>query len=274
MDDNCYVLLIDILGFTKLVETKSSHEILNIIKKFLSYFEAIDGKDNLSTLNFSDSAILWQKNPTKKDFLRFSTISVLMCSNLLANKIPCRGAIAYGPFTVNPDDNDKHNVFFGKALIEAYKAQASENWIGITVCPSAVNHIDPDIIDKCSGGHFLKRSDGTLLLNPFLSIQRFYKEFDKPGLGWVKGSPYELYLLLELLAFKFINDEASKFTDNCDFSSREACKYHNAIAFLQKVLPGDCFKKAKEKSNYVEMKYGEPRIINTKSGSRLYHLIL
>jgi len=265
MGNKCYVLLIDILGFTDIVKTKSSKKILNIIKKFMSSFEKIEAKDKLSSLYFSDSAILWQRNPSKEDFLIFSTASVLMCSNLLAYEIPCRGSIAYGPFIVKPDIRDKHDIFFGKALIEAYKAQAKENWIGVTVCPSAVKHADPNIIKKCSRGHFLKRSDGTLLLNPFLSIQNVYKsntrEVINSGLGWVKGSPFELYLSLELLAFKFIVENASKFTINCDFSSRVASKYHGTISFLQEVLSKDCFKWAQKMINCVEMKYGKPRII-------------
>jgi hypothetical protein len=76
----------------------------------------------------------------------------------------------------------------------------------------------------------------------------------------MKGSPYELILPIELLAFKFIFDEASKFTDNSDFSSRVACKYHATISFLRKVLPGDCFEWARKMSSRVEIKHGEPRI--------------
>ncbi len=267
MSDNCYVLWIDILGFTDLVKEKSSKDILNIITRFLGCLEGIGSGDTLTSIYFSDSAIVWQKSPSKKgeDFLRFSAASVLMCSNLLANEIPCRGAIAYGPFIVERDISDKYDIFFGEALIEAYKAEANENWLGVTVCPSAAKYVESSIIDKYSGGHFLKRNDETLLLNPFLSIQRAYnskpREDANSNLEWVKGPTNKLFLLLELLAFKFIFKNAKEFANNRDFSGRVASKYHTTISFLREVLPGGCFEWAQNMSNFVKMKYGEPKIV-------------
>jgi len=270
MDDKCYVLLIDILGFTELVNTKGADEILDIITKFLGSFEWIEKmvKVNISSIYFSDSVILWQRNPAKEDFLKFTTASVLSFSHLLAYQIPCRGTITYGPFIVKPDISNKYDIFFGRALIEAYKAQSKEKWIGVTVCPSAVEHAGASIINKYAGGHFLIRNDKTLLLNPFLSIQRAYKKVTKKivnqGLDWVRGTPLERFLLPELLAFKFILETALTFSDRCDFSSKVASKYHSTVSFLQKVLPRGCFKWAQKMCNCVEMKFGKPLIIDPK----------
>jgi hypothetical protein len=268
MDNDCYVLMIDILGFTELVkrERENPNKILDIITKFLGCYEGIEAKDNLSSIYFSDTAILWQKNPSKEDFLKFSIASVLMCSNLLANRIPCRGAIAHGPFIVKRDRRNKHDIFFGEALIEAYKAQAKENWIGVTVCPSAVKYAGPKIIKRFSDGHFLKRDERIVLLNPFLAIQRVYEsrnqEVVNQGLGWVKGSPHELFFSIELLAFKFILDKALEFTNDRDFTSKVACKYYATVSFLRKVLHSGCFEWAQKMCSFVEMKFGKPRIID------------
>jgi hypothetical protein len=189
-----------------------------------------------------------------------------MCSNLLANEIPCRGAISYGSFIVERDKIDKYDIFFGKALIEAYKAEAKENWLGVTVCPSAANYVESSIIDKYSGGHFLKRKDEALLLNPFLSIQRAYKsrpqENVNSDLEWVKSLPYSLFLLFELLAFKFVLKNAKEFAGKHDFSGRVASKYHTTVSFLREVLPGGCFEWAQEMSRFVIMKYGDPKIVD------------
>jgi hypothetical protein len=266
--DNCYVLWIDILGFSDLVKKKSSKDILDIITRFLGCLEGIKAEDNISCIYFSDSAIVWQKNPSKKgeDFLDFSSASVLMCSNLLANNIPCRGAIAYGPLTVTRDISDKYDIFFGDALIEAYKAEVMENWIGVTVCPSAVEHIESNFVDQYSGGHFVKRDDNCLLLNPCCTVQHAYtstpREILDAGLEWVETFPYRFIFMMELLAFKFIVTKAKKFADKCDFSGRVASKYHTTLSFLRKVLPTGCFDWAKKISEFVEMKDCEPKIVN------------
>lgn len=264
--DNCYVLWIDILGFTELVKERSSKDILDIITRFLGCLAGVEAEKNISCIYFSDSAIVWQKNPSKKgeDFLDFSSASVLMLSHLLAYNIPCRGAISYGPLTVTRDISDKYDIFFGDALIEAYKAEGRENWIGVTVCPSAVKHIEPDYIDQYSGGHFVKRDDGCLLLNPVCTIQHAYSSISREtldlGLGWVETFPFKFLFLMELLAFKFILTEAQNFSASGDFSGRVASKYHTTLSFLQKVLPRDCYKWAQKISALVKMEDGEPKI--------------
>ncbi|MNP72674.1 hypothetical protein D3C76_1692760 [compost metagenome] len=74
----------------------------------------------------------------------------MVLSALLAAGVPARGAISFGEFEVDFDSTGRHHVYFGKALIEAYKAEQREKWIGITIMPSAWKPFEaekPGIID-------------------------------------------------------------------------------------------------------------------------------
>lgn len=59
-------------------------------------------------------------------FLDVYAIASMVLSALLAAGIAARGAISFGEFEVDFDSSGRHQVNFGKALIEAYKAEQKE----------------------------------------------------------------------------------------------------------------------------------------------------
>ncbi|RLA43090.1 MAG: hypothetical protein DRR42_22335, partial [Gammaproteobacteria bacterium] len=170
-----YLLFLDILGFSQLVETKSAEEIYSVIDDALKAFERWEELNgSFRTIYFSDTFIFYQDPKGYGDwaFLDVYAIGGMVLSALLAEGIPARGAISFGEFEVKLDTSSRHQVYFGKALVEAYQAEQREKWVGITILPSAWRPYEannPGVIDTfATEGVWSKRRDDVLLLNPLL----------------------------------------------------------------------------------------------------------
>lgn len=243
LDQGRYLLFLDILGFSQLVETKSAEEIYAIIDNALKTFGRWEELNGLfKTIYFSDTFIFYQdpKGYGSWAFLDVYAIGGMVLSALLAESIPARGAISFGEFEVKFDTTGRHQVYFGKALIEAYKAEQREKWIGITILPSAWHPYEAQnlgIIDAFASERvWLKRDDEVLLLNPFIKLQSWYSlaligEVDKPYSQW--NAPE---FPNDIRGFKFIREQAEAYAARNDFTSTTAIKYHTTERFLRSIL--------------------------------------
>jgi len=249
LDQGRYLLFLDILGFSKMVETKTTPEIYAVIDDALKSFgrwEKLNG--SFKTIYFSDTFIFYQASEGYESwaFLDIYAISGMILSALLAKEIPARGVISFGEFEVKLDTTGFTQVYFGKALIEAYKAEQLEKWIGITILPSAWNPYEaenPGTIDAFAYEKvWLRRNDDTLLLNPFVKLKGWYLssligEVDKPYSKWdMPEFPNDI------LGFKFIRDQADAYAAINDFFSPAAIKYHMTIRFLESILGDQLYK--------------------------------
>jgi len=153
--------------------------------------------------------------------------------------------ISFGEFEVEFDSTARHQVYFGKALIEAYKAEQQEKWNGITILPSAWGPFDvlsPGSIDAfASEKAWLKRGDGVLLLNPFIKLRSWYSsavmgEVDKPY-SRLNASEFPN----DIVVFKFLREQAAAYALKNDFSSPAAIKCHTTIRLLETVLGKDLY---------------------------------
>lgn len=157
MSQGRYLLFLDILGFSELVETKSVKEVYAVVDNALQAFGRWEELNALfKTIYFSDTFVFYQDPKGYGDwaFLDIYAIGGMVLSALLAAGIPARGAISFGEFEVELDSSGRHQVYFGKALIEAYQAEQKEKWIGITILPSAWEAYDaanPGMIDVLPG---------------------------------------------------------------------------------------------------------------------------
>lgn len=243
-----YLLFLDILGFSELVETRSPYEVYAVIDNALKTFGRWEELNGLfKTIYFSDTFLFYQesKGYHKWAFLDVYAIGGMILSALLSANIPARGAISFGEFEVEFDSTGRHQVYFGKALIEAYKAEQREKWIGITIMPSAwtpFERDDPGIIDSFAREKvWSKRDDGVLLLNPFIKLRSWHisaliGEVDKPYSNW--DAPE---FPNDILGFKFLRDKAAFYTAKNDFTSPTAIKYHTTIRFLESILGKDLY---------------------------------
>lgn len=243
-----YLLFLDILGFSELVESKSVEDIYAIINDALQAFGRWEELNKLfRTIYFSDTFIFYQEPKGYGDwaFLDAYGIGGMILSALLAKGIPARGAISFGEFEVKDDESGRHQVYFGNALIEAYRAEQKESWIGITILESAwslyENHNPGSIAAFEDERVWIRRHDNVLLLNPFIKLRGWHiydliGEIKKPYLHWdVPDFPNDI------LGFKFLRDCAAAYASRGDFSGKEAIKYHATIAFLKQVLGDDLY---------------------------------
>lgn len=241
--DGRYLLLLDILGFSNLVETRGHQEVYATIEKALEpfrYWERLNGC--FRTIYFSDTFVFYQESKGFHTslFLDIYAIGGMVLSALLAEKIPARGAISFGEFNVNADSSGRHQLYFGRAMIEAHRAEQREKWIGITVLPSAWKPYDesePGLIDVFARERvWLRRVDDVLLLNPFVKLNIWASSIEMPGEVQRPYSKHDEGLTTDLLGLKFLRDTAQSFAERDDFLSPEAVKYHATILFLKKVL--------------------------------------
>jgi hypothetical protein len=234
---------LDILGFSDLVEERNPEDIYAVIDSALQSFTRWEELNKLfKTIYFSDTFLFYQENKGYGDwaFLDVYGIGAMLMSALLAQGIPVRGSITFGEFEVRNDSSNKHQIYFGKALIEAYKTEKRENWIGITIQPSAwkpyearnkgtIKIFESEKVWKC-------REDGVLLLNPFIKLRSWYQddligEIDKPYMDWDQPE-----FPNDIRGFKFLREKAAGYAKRGDFSGRESVKYHTTLAFLREIL--------------------------------------
>jgi hypothetical protein len=250
-----FILYFDILGFRELVKKGNADTVYNTVNNTLQkihewggarWFDPDEGKSDYSIVYFSDTIILSRKDMDYniETLEQVTTLSSIIFSALLADRIPIRGVISYNDFTNKVDSLNKHDIFFGNALIEAYDSEKKENWLGVTVCASALKssaEIANDIYSEKYGNKWFIRKDETtgdidLLIKPFQSIIDA-----RSGKLNIQFYNYSMVELNDLKALSFIIEKENYYIKNCDFSSRIASKYYSTIACAKKVLGDECF---------------------------------
>ena len=242
-----YLLFLDILGFSALVDSEGPEKVYEIINDAVQCFERWRGTNSdFKTIYFSDTFLFHQEKAGYHYslFLDIYAIGGMLLSALLARGIAARGAISFGEFEVRVDASANHQLYFGKALVEAYRAEQRENWIGITILPSAWKPWSPSG-DGCkefqSERQWLFRDDGCLMLMPFIKLATWHQmdligEVDKPYLDWdAPDFPNDIK------GFAFLRKTACSYAKKGDFSSRVAVKYHATMAFLEQAMGEELF---------------------------------
>ena len=243
-----FLLFLDILGFSELVAKRSPEDIYAVIDGALQAFDRWEKLNRcFRTIYFSDTFLFYQESRGYGDWASLDVYAIggMVLSALLARGIPARGAISFGQFEIRSDGLSKRQVYFGSALIEAYRAEQRENWIGITIQQSAWAPYEAKNNGVISAfeneGVWKKRQDGVLLLNPFIKLRGAYSEdligeIDKPYLEW--DAPE---FPNDILGFRFLHEQAAAYAKVGDFSGKVAVKYHATIAFLKEVLGNEIY---------------------------------
>jgi len=142
---NYFVAFFDILGFKNLVEKNSHEELMDIYKVCL--YENLNMNENISdsifnrftpakektsseirTFVISDSIILVQNDMTQRGFLNLIAKCQVILSSSLAEGIPLRGALSYGPVTII--ENQRGTTIVGRGLTKAYSLESAQQWSG------------------------------------------------------------------------------------------------------------------------------------------------
>lgn len=139
-----FVAFFDILGFGSWVESEGSKKVFTYVRGFLNLMvrSSLPGstvhqdmsvdiqKSDIGYINFSDSIVFYSRDDSYHCLKAMLTVcgefmNVVICgpSRML------RGAIAHGEFYADP----KANAYVGKALIDAYKLEEDQDWLGLSL---------------------------------------------------------------------------------------------------------------------------------------------
>lgn len=144
-----FVTFFDILGFKKLIETKSYDEMKAIIDNFyktnLNSISKVGEYDfSIETISFSDSVVrvsILSENYSQKDYCNalLNELTNLSCiqMELIKSGVLIRGGISFGEIYYNSNDG----VVFGVGLNDAYKLESE-----LANYPRII--IDPNILDE------------------------------------------------------------------------------------------------------------------------------
>lgn len=161
-----YVLYADIMGFKDRV-MRTEHSVLEeqfekLLTEIIAWLEPFKLGGTFKVSFFSDSILIVDKN-SKEGFNRISKAAAGLMQVSLKNQFPIKGAISKGMFTYK----GKKQLFFGRAVVDAYLLQEQVHYYGIV----AHHSVESDIKDYANG----------------------WEEVDKEGARFTKGrNPYVL----------------------------------------------------------------------------------
>lgn len=131
------IALLDVLGFSSLVGDQDFDGI------FSGYVETIR-KAILRTdktvdyVVFSDSIVLISGGCEENDLLAIAEITSTLSFDMMINQgLALRGCISHGPVTYSNDDKDV--VVAGVPIVEAYRYEQLQNWIGVIISPKTIS---------------------------------------------------------------------------------------------------------------------------------------
>ena len=145
-----YVALLDVLGFSSLVSSDGDGRRLESYLECLQNALRIDAsRPQVDFVVFSDSIVLTTSEDSEGSLPALLLGSSRVLGLMLAAGIPVRGAIAYGSYSRRAVSS---SVFVaGKAIIDAYRFEMAQDWVGIMLAPSAVERV-PRLAELCSIG--------------------------------------------------------------------------------------------------------------------------
>lgn len=132
-----FVLFLDIMGFKDRVEKTSLNELRDSLMNFKTknkklnplLMDAKTSCEHIRLAQFSDSIVAVSESDTKDDLNRILKVGVILMQTALESQFALRGALSLGQMVF-----DKNNqLFFGKALVDAYLLEESLNCYGIVL---------------------------------------------------------------------------------------------------------------------------------------------
>jgi hypothetical protein len=129
-----WVVCLDIMGSKRLIEKEYWMQVFDVYAEAINNFQR-DAFDRhlIRRITFSDSFILYTTDGSALSYRALDSFVRYFIVSLISKKIPIRGAMSFGELYAD----DAHGLYFGKALIEAYKISESQDWIGFVLCETA-----------------------------------------------------------------------------------------------------------------------------------------
>ena len=234
-----FLLYIDLLGFSEIVQSKSDllPELFRILDKSNAHKHG-----SFRVIQFSDTLLVYNE-PELKTEHDHSYVAMYLCEfaqeiqyMLLGRDVFLRGLITYGQFddTGPTPNSDYKNVraFWGKALIKAYRAESGIQAVGLFVDDTAKPHMyifETHPYDADNGIWFADTA--TMLRGMFFDGDDFsYAKMD------ITSSGNEALLAYDFVYLKRLYEHGHDDT----LPPRVRAKYLTTWEFYRQKYPGLC----------------------------------
>ncbi|HBG77873.1 MAG TPA: hypothetical protein DDW84_03340 [Phycisphaerales bacterium] len=136
---NCWIAYFDVLGFSRMIKEDSGNLVGFVEVDYKEIIRALitTGKydpDFVNILWFSDTFLLFTNDGSKGSLSKIDIAARHFFVNVIKKRIPLRGALSFGEFYADK----QNNIFVGEGLIDAYKYAEYQNWLGFIMTPSAI----------------------------------------------------------------------------------------------------------------------------------------
>jgi len=234
-----FVALFDILGFSEMVKNRELTRVTAIYRRMRKEFKSIltatgtvlSGRLPISFKSFSDTFVIYTfdtKTNTKDPFL----LLMLGCASLFiaANRdnLRLRGAVTFGEIYTSKD------VVIGKPIVEAFRLEKEQDWIGCCISEECCEKILPQIEKYSHDLNIIIEYEVPLKMGPVKKMYAF---------NWVKALCFYLSIVNRGAdlnvgqvsgAITFLNEDCG---EREDWKVRR--KLNNTIKFRDDVLtPG------------------------------------
>lgn len=139
INGNCWIAYFDVLGFSYLVESFDVEFIRKKFKEALKHSEQFNAICKFKF--FSDTFIFYTENDSLDSFLKIRDVTMFFFSVMFTEynipHFPMRGCLNTGHLY----SDEKDEIFFGQALIDAYHIAEWQNWIGLVLSKKAIKKI-------------------------------------------------------------------------------------------------------------------------------------
>jgi hypothetical protein len=146
MERTGFVALLDVLGFSALIASGVSSQRL---QKYLECLEVSlnEGEGpKVDYVVFSDSLVLATPDSTEQSLKAILMRCSRLFGQLLSVDIAIRGAVGYGKYFWSQRDR---SVFIaGAVIVDAYKFEQVQDWVGIMLTPSLINQMGPGFFES------------------------------------------------------------------------------------------------------------------------------
>ncbi|MFA5906849.1 MAG: hypothetical protein WC836_23160 [Desulfobacula sp.] len=126
-----YFLMVDILGFGKIVQNLPNKTLTEKIDSWVSIVQRICSEHSVSQYQLISDTLFIGAGHNDSDLLKIIKISSSLLNICIPKSIPLRGSISFGDYTWSTE------LVYGKAVIEAHTHEMAQDWIGIS-CASSV----------------------------------------------------------------------------------------------------------------------------------------
>ena len=126
---SCYIMVVDILGFSKMIKNLNNDEQIQKILDWIELVETNRLKLSVRDIQLISDTLFVREEDSIDGLTRLLRFAQLLLECGVEEYFPLRGAIVHG-------DAAWGKLIYGKAVIQAHQIERSLDWLGIACAPN------------------------------------------------------------------------------------------------------------------------------------------